>query len=356
MAAIVGLQLGIAQAGTGDWTAGNVGGIYALGSIVYLKFKGCPNGCVDAGVKANSSVPGIYLRYHWKDIETGDGTYDWSTVDNEVAVGAAAGKKVSISVDTGAFAPAWLFTEGVSTFSFKWTASWGFTPCTVQKMPRPWDPVFLAKWGSFVSAFGARYDTNPALTTVKLTGFSSRTPELFLPTDVRKQINVSGKSCTTYDDVTNWQAAGYTRTKAESAWNTIAADFFTAFKHTAVAAMMEPADFPPIDQNGNIMNVNSGEDDTANTDVISKTIGLYGQQFILQNDGLSKTWIWQTEKSYASQINTGYQMVKFTMGTELPAAVSLGLKGAPTIFEISTPDIDDTTLAGTIRTAAAGLP
>jgi hypothetical protein len=52
---------------------------------------------------------------------------------------------------------------------------------------------------------------------------------------------------------------------------------------------MIPCDFPPLDQNGNLMPKVS-EDDQANTDVIGNSIALYGQQFVLQSDGLSTSF------------------------------------------------------------------
>lgn len=129
----------------------------------------------------------------------------------------------------------------------------GFHSVLVQKIPVPWDVTFLARWGVFVGKFGARYDANQTVVAVKLTGFNSATPELFLPYSENQPINVSGHKCSSYNDVANWQAAGYTRTLAESAWNTIAADFAAAFPNTPFEAMMLPGSFHPIDQNGEIL-------------------------------------------------------------------------------------------------------
>jgi hypothetical protein len=344
-----------AEAGTGDFSARNIGGIYALGAITYGTFKNI-NGLVDPGVARNSSVAGLYQRYNWNDIETDDGIYDWSVVDNDVALAAAAGKKVAMSVVPGAFSPDWLYSEGTAAFSFVWNTSWGYPACTVQRMPLPWDPTFITKWEAFVRVFGARYDTNPNVVQVKLTGFNSLTPELFLPSSVNQPINVNGVTCTSFNDVANWQAAGYTRTKAETTWNGMATAFFLNFPNTPIAAMMEPADFPPIDQNGNRLAVVDGEDDQANTDVIDNSIALYGRQFILQNDGLSPGWIWQLEKSYSSQIHTGYQMVNFVMGTDLSGAVTLALTAGPEFLEMSTHDLDNPLLAPTVILAAGALP
>jgi hypothetical protein len=204
----------------------------------------------------------------------------------------------------------------------------------------------------------SRYGTNPNVVQVKLTGFNSLTPELFLPSSVDQPISVDGVTCTSFNDVANWQAEGYTRKKAETTWNGFAKAFSLNFPNTAIAAMMEPADFPPIDQNGNLLAVVDGEDDQANTDVINNSIAVYGRQFMLQNDGLSPGWIWQLEKSYGTQnqIHTGYQMIDFVMGGRLADALTLGLTGAPAFLEMSTTDLDNPFLAPTVVLAAVALP
>lgn len=38
-------------------------------------------------------------------------------------------------------------------------------------MPVPWDPLYKAKWEEFITALGARYDNNPRLGYVVMTGF-----------------------------------------------------------------------------------------------------------------------------------------------------------------------------------------
>jgi hypothetical protein len=337
-----------------SWPASSIGGVYAIGAIQHGKFR-FPNGQIDPGVASNPNVAGLLLRYNWQDLEGADQVFDWSTVDNDVGIAASAGKQVAISVVAGAETPSWVYGAGAQAFTFMWDRAFGPTACTLAQTPVPWDPVFQAKWAEFVAAFGERYDSNPVVARVVLTGFNSKTPELYLPSSVNAPINVNGQKCTSLNDVANWKAAGYTRTKAEAAWNAIAAEFHAAFPDKPFAASMSPNGFPPIDRNGKVM-PKASEDDQANTDVISKSIALYGQQFILQNDGLSATWLWKLEQGYSNQINTGYQMVNFVMGANLPGAVTLALTATPEFLEMSTTDIDNATLASTVASANSQLP
>ena len=55
------------------------------------------------------------MRVAWKNIETTDGVYDWSLIDECLANAAASGKVVGISVGAGIGCPAWLF--GGDTFT-----------------------------------------------------------------------------------------------------------------------------------------------------------------------------------------------------------------------------------------------
>ncbi len=340
-----------------NFSASTIGGVYAFGSqAISYNGKTCPQGCLDQNIATNPYIEGVLLGYNWNQIETSDGVYNWSLVDNQVALVGAAGKVATIAIAAGVETPGWVYNEGAQSFNVVWDKAWGFTPCSNQRIPIPWDPVFLAKWQAFVTAFGARYDTNPTVASVKLTGFNSETAELFLPLSINEQINIVGHVCTGPNYVTQWQAAGYTRTLGEYAFNTIESYFAAAFPNTPFEAMKGPADFPPIDANGNILNKTDGEDDQANTDVITAAIATYGQQFVLQNDGLSATWIWKLEESYASQINTGYQMVSSPMGNQLSPAINLALGGGATFLEISVPDIDNPQQTQTIDSAAQQLP
>jgi len=342
-----------------NFSASVVGGVYALNPITGRKRR------LDAGVRANSNVVGILEAYNWKDIETADGVYDWTMIDRDIKTAAAAGKRMTMSVQAGVYTPSWVYRKGAQAFQITWDKQWGFAACSQQQLPVPWDPVFQQAWAGFVAAFGARYGANPTVASVKLTGFNGETPELALPLSQGIPITVGATLCNTAPNyVTEWQSipppdGPYTRTLAETAWETIAAEFAAAFPAKPFSAEMEPVDFPPIDANGNVI-PGAVEDDTANTDVINWAIANYNQQFVLQNDGLSYDWVWPLEGRYTSQINTGYQMVSSTMGssslTGLTPAVDLALTAAPKFLEIGTPDIDNPALASTIALAASQLP
>jgi hypothetical protein len=329
------------------WPAAAVGGVYAVNAVQ-------SSGQIDPAVLSNPHVDGVMLFFNWNSVEPLENQYNWKSVDARIAQAAAARKTVSLTVMAGFQTPSWVYTDGAKSFKFVWDKNWGPALCSVQTMPLPWDPVYLAKWNSFIAAFGARYEANPTVAHVKLSGINSKTPEIFLPISKNESISNGTVSCRGYNDVADWQAAGYTRVKIENAWSQVSSAYAAAFPNKPFAAMMLPKAFPPIDDNGNLISGQT-DDPQATSDMVESAVSLYGAQFMLQNDGLSNIWIWPFEGTYAGQINTGYQMVG-VMGTRLGAADNLALAAGAVFVEIYDADIDNPSNATTITTLYGRLP
>jgi hypothetical protein len=220
------------------------------------------------------------------------------------------------------------------------------------------DPVYLAKWTAFVQAFGARYANNPTVTGVKIAGVNSNDEETVLPYSVNAPISAGGANCTSYNDVANWRAAGYTRTRVESAWQQSAAAFKSAFPNQVLVATQQMGGFPPIDNNGNIFTpskYSAGQDSQVSLDIIADGYAAYGTQFALQNDGLmSSSGVWSTETSYANEMTTGYQTFS-ALGSGLPAALKLAAGAHTEYLELYLSDLNTLSLQSAITTTHASL-
>lgn len=357
----VGLWLGLAFVVLGSSMAAaqvsSISGVYAYNSTFskWVKKVGT-QWYVESSMLSNSNVAGIAVKAGWNTIETSDGVYNWAEFDELIAQAAGANKAVTLNVVAGYQAPSWLFTEGAKGFNFIWYEFWGPAVCSVVTIPVPWDTVFLQKWTAFVQAFGARYNSNPTVTGVKISGINSVDEETSLPYNVNQQI--TGKtSCTTYDDVTDWQAAGYTRTLVESSWLQIAAAYQSAFPLKTLVATMDQGGFPPIDSNGVIFTPAKApwnQDAQATLDIIADGVADYPTQFALQNDGLL-TWgpVWKTEVSYANQITTGYQTIS-ALGLNLPLALNLASGANAGYLELYYADLNNSLLQAAIA-AILGL-
>ena len=83
------------------------------------------------------------------------------------------GKKVGVSVSAGIYTPQWVYDSGATKYDL--------VDGSGDAMPLPWEAAFQNKWLAFISAFGARYNGNPALAYVCPTGFMQVTVMYFAP-------------------------------------------------------------------------------------------------------------------------------------------------------------------------------
>jgi len=321
-------------------------------------------------VLANPNVDGLALRYSWNQLEPREGNFNWSPIDVQVAAARAHGKKVSLGVTAGIRTPAWVYAAGANQFSFVWDKPWGPPICSSQRIPIPWDPVYLAKWDSFVRALGARYANNPTVVYVKITGVNATTQEAILPHSRGMTISRVGAACTSSDDVGRWQAVGYSRNRVEQAWKHIANNFAGSFPDTKLGLMIGPVGFPPIDDNGNII-ANRGADREVALNLIAEGIKSYGQRFVVQNNGLSAVRSWPELSGLSHRTTVGWQMAwsatdnatcKMNGGVApcnphdvLQAAIARGVESGAVFLEIYTLDILNPNLQDIIASAHSRL-
>jgi hypothetical protein len=340
----------------GPWVYTPTTGIYVLGNR---------DGPIDTSILNNSNVDGLSVRATWDYIEPTQGNFNWSYIDGQINDAAAAGKKVSLSIAAGTFTPSWVYSAGAQAFTFI-----DNTSPTPQTMPLPWDPVFLTQWTNFITQLGNRYAGNATLTQVKLAGVNYSTAETMLPISTGVQVTLGTQTWTTTNDVADWLAAGYTRTKVENAWQTIADAWSQAFPSQQISAILVANHFPPIDNNGNVFSTPSGGDNQIVTDLINLGIARYGSQFALQNNGWSDPYIMPELTAVADEVTTGYQELWYVTGdstyrmnngtpiaitTELQNAVNPALAAHARFLEIYPEDTTNSTLQSVMSSAHKGL-
>ena len=186
--------------------------------------------------------------------EPAESAFDWSHLDAEVARAKALGKKVSLSVAVGNRAPAWVYEAGVKEFKFILSQPYQkATFCKEQRIPIPFDSVFLEKWKSFIRALGQRYAGNPTVSKVRISGVNSYTAETHLPHEEGQEVCNLDKStcCNASNDIANWIAVGYTASRIKEAWLEIGKAFLEAFSTKALSAPIYSRGLPKIDDLGN---------------------------------------------------------------------------------------------------------
>jgi hypothetical protein len=113
------------------------------------------------------------VRSYWKDIETSQGVYDWSKMDDHFTWAQERGKTVRLAIGTGVYAPAWLIGEADDTTCNNngdlATSDLGIqTVCAavpngefsgqMRRFPIPWDATFHNHWRSFLTALVAHLE------------------------------------------------------------------------------------------------------------------------------------------------------------------------------------------------------
>ena len=149
----------------------------SLGPLVSAQSKPFPGGIIrffstnvstpeDDPSWNNTNLDGVRLRPIWSDLAPSSETIDWSSVDAIFDIAAEHGKIVGLSVSAGISSPEWVYDAGAMKYEILGGNEEG------ESMPLPWDPVFQSKWLPFVRAMGRRYDGNPSLRYVVISGLS----------------------------------------------------------------------------------------------------------------------------------------------------------------------------------------
>ena len=119
---------------------------------------------------SNANCDGVRWLLRWSDVEATPDTYIWQYLDDAVAWAAANNKKCGISINAGKDCPAWLYAAPYNAQSYTMQD----TPGAIGRaIPVPGDPVFMTRWQKFITDFGARYDSNPAVSYVIIAGIGN---------------------------------------------------------------------------------------------------------------------------------------------------------------------------------------
>ncbi|HZP44631.1 MAG TPA: beta-galactosidase [Candidatus Binataceae bacterium] len=269
----------MAQMGRGN----SINGIFALAP---------PNRPIPEQIYANPNVDGVSIQYIWMAIEPSDGFYNWGPIDDAIRQAQAHNKKVSLNITPAIFTPQWVYGAGARRFTFLWDKPWGFPPCSTQGFPIPWDETYQAKWTAFVRAVGARYSGNPALVLVKIQGINGQTSELLLPHTMPggNQYGRLVQECPQQnDDNQTWVSAGYRPSKILSAWKNDAATYGQVFPNQHLVIEIGPWGFPPIDENGNLLQGRMA-DTHLPMEIVNTGREMFDGRFVVQNDGLNAVW------------------------------------------------------------------
>lgn len=125
-----------------------------------------PTGVYSTSVDGNDSnslyskeIQGAVIRVGWSQIEPEEGVFDFSAIDDKVAMVKAAGKKYSLAIAAGPSTPAWL----TSSLKSKLTVN---TPGGVTQIPKYNEKLVHERLSALAFALAERYDSDPSLALV----------------------------------------------------------------------------------------------------------------------------------------------------------------------------------------------
>jgi hypothetical protein len=248
---------------------------------------------LDLQALENPYISGAALQIRWRDIEPVPGKPDWTKLDQLFAAAESSKKWVQLLIFPGFFSPAWAM-EGVRTETF--AIQYGPGKGGAEKLPLPWDKVYLAHWFTFLRQLSARYGKSPAFRVVAAAGPTSVSVEFTLPN--------------TPEDARKWRDAGYTPDKYEEAWRQVFQAYADDFPNQYVSLSL-----------GFGLSINDrGSQDgragkPAKEAIIDEGKRILGRRFALQNSNLDGN----PEKergphgvslviSYNGRIITGFQL------------------------------------------------
>jgi hypothetical protein len=149
----------------------------------------------------NPYISRVALQIHWSDIEAAQGNPDWSKLDQLMAAAQTSKKWVQLLIFPGFFTPPWVLA-GVQTQPFP--LRYGPGKGTFEKLPMPWDTVYLDRWFALVKRLADRYGKSSAFRLIGAAG----------PTSVSAEYTLPSKP----EDVRIWLGLGYSPRKYLAAW------------------------------------------------------------------------------------------------------------------------------------------
>ena len=241
----------------------------------------------------NPLISGVALQIRWRDLEPVKGKPDWSKLDQLFASAESTKKWVQLLIFPGFWSPTWAMA-GAQTEMF--AIQYGPGKGGVEKLPLPWDRVYIAHWFAFLKLLSERYGKSPAFRVIAAAGPTSVSAEFTLPS--------------TPEDVQKWRNVGYTPDRFIGTWQKVFQEYAADFPNQYVSLSL-----------GFGLNINEqGKKDArerrpTREAIIDEGIGILGRRFALQNSNLDGNP--EAERgphgvnlviSYNGRIITGFQL------------------------------------------------
>jgi hypothetical protein len=149
---------------------------------------------------ADPRVNGLSLLVPWSMIQTGEDQFNWAPIDSMLNACTKAGKTAILRVSAGGLdvptadgkdivgdVPKFLIDGGLKTI--KYTDPQG----RPHMMPLFWDKDYLAKWSNFIVEMADKYDKNPTIHSIGITGGGYQGTTSVVPGPENKAVGKTGE-------------------------------------------------------------------------------------------------------------------------------------------------------------------
>lgn len=271
-------------------------------------------------------VAGCAYWLAWEEVEPEEGKFQWEAFDNMIAAARKVNKRVVlrlVNLELRKNTPAWVYAAG-ARHEVRYDREG-----KPSKFPIYWDPVFLEKWGNLIRTFGARYNGNPTVHSVGITGCGAQEEIHVVPhmSDPRNMALLEKFKI----------EHGYTNEKIVQAWKKVVDVYMEAFPDTRMN-MDVHVPTSPTDQ----------EACRSMDSFYQHLMDTYGMRCVLQrmalgeNKGLSdKAYHTRIYKKYKDNTQLAYQGVIPGKSANRWKAYEIGLAHQMSFFEVYSSEFSD---------------
>jgi hypothetical protein len=152
------------------------------------------------------SITGVTLQIGWDQVQPSQTVVSWEPIEAALAQLAAVNKVLAIRVLAGTYSPRWIYEQGVKRYIFTPYSDLqhpiGFGDKVT--VPFPWDSLLQKFWSQFVTIFAQRFDAEPNVVRVAVSGPMYQRAEMYLPRG--GQI------------IADWVRQGYSLNRIQDTW------------------------------------------------------------------------------------------------------------------------------------------
>lgn len=256
-------------------------------------------------VLALPSIDGVAIRVGWRALQPTAQPPDFSLIDQQLASARRFGKKVSLSFEAAIETPDWVFDLGARPYWFVLEDEGHI--CERRRLPIPWDPVYLDSLKQLIRAASRRFNRSDLLTHIKVTGPGGRRQSSALPHGAARTLSDGKQTCTSGDEVTEWQNVGYSRARALQAFRETLELFLQSFTSHRLAVVIDTQGFPPLDDEGRLIAGAAYDPDMVPALLKSALTGREGR-ILVQSNELTNTSGYLFPIRFSEEVAVGYQL------------------------------------------------